>query len=121
MRIATAMRVTITGSNGDATHLERCDSERSVDIAAAAPLDIARGGRLEQAVEPEVVIKPDAHNEPRILQPQHILRFWLIFLGAEIGRYQADRIDEVAAYRLGQAAQISRRGNDVNKVLRPRR
>src|SRR3977135_23380 len=53
MRIAAAMRVTIAGSNGDAPHLERCDSERSVDIAGAASLDIARGGRLEQAVEPE--------------------------------------------------------------------
>jgi hypothetical protein len=104
MRVTAAMCVTIAGSNGNATNLQRCDSERSIHISRAAPFDVAFAGRFEQAVEPEIVIKPDTHNEPCILQPHDILRFRLIFLSVEIGRYQADRIDEVTAHCLGQTA-----------------
>ena len=111
MRIAAAMCVTVARSDGDAANLQRCDAERGIDIAGAAALDVAcRLDALEQAVEPEIVIEPDAHDEARILQPHYVLRLGLILLGVEVGRHEAGRLDAVAADGLGQAAQIGRRG-----------
>ena len=115
------MGVTIAGSKAHPAHFQRRYAERGIDITGAAALDLAGSGCLEQAVEPEVVIEPDTYNETRTLQPQHILRLRLILLGVEIGRHEANRFDQVAAHRLGQAAQIGGRGDDLNTVLCPHR
>jgi hypothetical protein len=104
-----------------AAHLECCDSEGAVDIGYATPLDVGLCGCLQQAVEPNVVIEPDAHDEPCILQPKNVLRFRLIVLGIEIGRHQAERVDQIAAHRFGQTAQIGGRGNYLNPIATPRR
>ncbi len=120
MRVAAAMRVTVAGPDGDATHLQGRNSPGSIDVTRAAPPEFAGSRRLDQAVEPQVVVQPDTHDEPSILQSHDVLRLRLIFLGVEIGRHEADGLDEVAANGLGQATQIRRRGNDADTIASPR-
>ena len=121
MRIAAAMRMTVARADAHPAQFQHRDGERSIDIAGAAAADLAVGGLREQAIDPQVVVEPDAHQHARILQPQDILRLRLIFLGVHVRRDETDRRDPVAAHGLGQAAQVGRRGDDLDALAAPDR
>ena len=95
--------------------------ERGIDIAGAAAADLGLAGLRQQAIDPQIVVEPDAHEQARILEAQDVLRLGLIVLGVHVRRNETHRRDPLAADGLGEAAQVGRGGHDLDALLRKSR
>ncbi len=118
MRIAAAMGMAVAGADAHPAKLQHGNGERSIDIAGAAAADLGLAGLCKQAIDPQIVVEPDAHEQARILQAQDVLRLGLIVLGVHVRRNETHRRDPVAADGLGETAQIGRGGHDLDAILR---
>ena len=72
---------------------------------------------VQQPVEPKIEIKPDPHDDARVLQPHNVLGFRLIFLGIDVGRHEARDLDALPADCFSKAAQVRRGGYDAYPLL----
>ncbi len=86
MRVAAAMGMAVAGADAHAAQLQHGDGERGIDIAGAAAADLRSAGLRQQAVDPQIVVEPDAHEQARILEAQDVLRLGLIVLGVHVRR-----------------------------------
>ena len=109
MGIATAMGVTVTGTDTHPAQFQHGYCKRSVDIGRPAAADLWPPDLRQQAINPEVIVETDANEQPRLLETQRVLRLWLVFLGVQARRNEADGGDAIPADGLGEAAQIGRR------------
>ena len=102
MRVAAAMGMAVAGADAHPAQFQHRDGERGIDIARPAAADVGLAGLREQAIEPQIVVEPDAHEHARILQAQDVLRLGLIVLGVHVRRNETDRRDPFAADGLGR-------------------
>ena len=117
MRVAAAMRMPVTGTNAHPAQLQHGYRKRRIDIGRAAATDLRPADLRQQAIDPQVIIETDAHEQLRLLQTQSVLRLWLIFLGVQARWHEADGHDAISADRLGEAAQIGRRRHNLHTLL----
>ena len=76
MRIAAAMGMTVAGADAHAAKLQHGNGERGIDIAGAAAADLGLAGLRKQAIDPQIVVEPDAHQHARVLQAQRRPAAW---------------------------------------------
>ena len=89
----------------------------SIDVDRAAAADLGPGGLCQQAVGPQVVVEPDAHEHACIPEAQNVLRLRLVLLGIHCRGSEARRRDALAADGLDETAQVGGGGHDVDAVL----
>ena len=118
MRVSAAMSMAVAGTDAHPAKLQHSDRKRSIDVSRAAAADLRSASLHQQAIDPQIVVEPDAHEQLRLLESQHVLRLGLIVLGVHVRRDETDRRDPIAAHGLGQAAQIGRGGHDLDAILR---
>src|SRR5262249_23639570 len=108
-RITAAVRMTVTRADAHSAQLQHGYRKRGIDIGRAAAADLRPTDLRQQAVNPQVIVETDAHEQARLLEAQRILRLWLIVLGVQPRRNTAACRDPLPADRLGEAAQVGRR------------
>ena len=85
--------------------------------AKCAHVRLRKRGLAQQSVEPQIEIKPDPHDDARVLQPHNVLGLCLIFLGIDVWRHEVRDLDALPADCFGKAAQIRRGGYDAQPLL----
>src|SRR5262249_44706435 len=118
MRITAAVGMPVTGADAHSAQLQHGYRKRRIDIGRTASADLRPPDLRQQAIDPQVIVETDTHQQLRLLETQRILRLWLIVLGVEARRNKADGHDTIPADSLGEAAQVSRRRHYLYAVLR---
>ena len=109
MRIAAAMSMAVPGPTLIAAQLQHGDGERRIDIAGAAAAQCRAAGLRQQAIDPQIVVEPDAHEQARMLQTQDVLRLGLIVLGVHARRNETTattRSPPTASVRLRRSVVV---------------
>ena len=76
MRVAAAVSMTVAGTHAHATKLQHGDGERGIDIARTAASQLGLAGLRQQAIEPQIVVEPDAHHHAGASQPRARPAVW---------------------------------------------
>ena len=66
VRVAAAMGMAVAGADAHPAQLQHGNGERGVDIAGAAAADLGLAGLCKQAIDPQIVVEPHAHEQARI-------------------------------------------------------
>ena len=67
MRVAAAMSMAVAGADAHPAKLQHGNGERGIDIGRAAAADLGPAGLRQQAIDPQIVVEPDAHEQARML------------------------------------------------------
>jgi len=120
MRVEDIMSTDVAVARPDthAGEFQHRNAGRGIHIGRSPPADLRSHKPCQQAIEPQIVIEPDAHEEARSLQAQKVLRLGLIVFRVHIAGNEAGGGNAVPAHRLGQTAQIGGRGDDGDRILR---
>ena len=65
MRVSAAMGVAVAGADAHPAKLQHSNGKRSIDIAGAAAADLRSASLCQQAIDPQIVVEPDAHEQLR--------------------------------------------------------
>ncbi len=117
VRIAAAMGVAVSGTDAHSAQLKYSYCKRRIDIGGPAAADLRPPHLCQQAINPEVIVETDAHEQPRLLETQRVLRLWLVFLGVQARWHEANGRDAIPTDSLGEAAQIGRRRHHLQAFL----
>ena len=63
MRIAAAMGMAVAGTDAHPAKLQHGYGKRGIHIGRAAAADLRPAGLHQQAVDPQIVVEPDAHEQ----------------------------------------------------------